>query len=244
MVTVRSCWPNQHWCDARFSQFAADFDGSTWFVARGDTLYAVDATATRWEHLWKVDERGADVRAIQRDARWASALLVRSESGGEVWTFELPSITLRRRQPLEKDHAAVAGAAVAPHGMLVGWRIGVPRLTSGSGELERDDGAVRAIVVDIDGRRKNLPVTASGPLQNLTATNEWIVLPVPDQRGTVFHLVDSKDLAVRARIALEGAEWTADIGIQGDRLIIFDGYGRVIVLSLSSGAVLREHRLA
>ncbi|MBO0753189.1 MAG: hypothetical protein J2P53_13815 [Bradyrhizobiaceae bacterium] len=66
----------QHWCDARFTRFAADFDGSTWFVARGDTLYAVDATATRCTHLWKVDEQGATVHAIAREAKSMSALIL------------------------------------------------------------------------------------------------------------------------------------------------------------------------
>ena len=49
------------WCDARIDHFAPDFDGLTWFASRAGTLYAIDATAPRFEH-WKVDEAGAVVR--------------------------------------------------------------------------------------------------------------------------------------------------------------------------------------
>jgi hypothetical protein len=238
----------QPWCDARFTRFAADFDGSIWFVARGDTLYAIDAMAARWTHLWKIDERDAIFHSIARDARWMSALMVLQQRI-EVWTFELPSITLRQRQPVawEKDGTTIDGmAAVAPHGLLVGWQT-VPAAEPGS-----DDPPVRTIVTDMAGRWRGLPFTAAAAPKNVAVSNSWIAVPVNEARTgtnppsgqwrTVIHVLDASNLVDRLRITIDGSK-PARVRIQADRLIVFDTCGRVIIVSLSSGAVLREHRL-
>lgn len=68
------------------------------------------------------------------------------------------------------------------------------------------------------------------------------VRPLSHEPRTAIHLLDSANLAVRARITIDGTTRTS-VRIQGDRLVVFDTCGRVIVVSLSSGAVLREHRL-
>jgi hypothetical protein len=236
----------QPWCDARFTGFAADFDGAVWFVARGDTIYAVDAAADRWQYLWKVDERGAFVHAVGRDARWMSALIV-GRGQCEVWTYELPSITLRRRQPVtwRMDGSPVSGiAAVAPQGLLAGmWR-------RRSEPPDYEDWPVRVMAAGMDGRWKDLPVTAPEDPTSIAVSNGWIALSLPEWRAAnapsrwwrVIHLLDTGNLAVRMRIAIDVAG-PAGVRIQGDRLIVFDGSGRVIAISLSSGAVLREHRL-
>src|SRR5262249_2222057 len=178
------------------------------------------------------------VRAIERDAAWLSALIMRKRSNDEVWTFELPSITLRRRHPLDPEDMPMSNWTVTPAGMLAGWQVGP------SGALDQNDCRLRAVVVDADGRRRKiLAVNAPGAqiLRNVVATNEWVVLavtertegPIPHEGPTIIRLLDSKNLAVRARITIDGSELTG-ARIQGDRLIIFDSGGRVIVMSLTS----------
>jgi hypothetical protein len=160
-----------------------------------------------------------------------------------MWTFELPSITLRRRQPVDwgKDGRSLDGmAAVSPHGLLVGWLAG----------QDNEDPSGCSIVTDMEGHWRDLPVTAPERPKNVAMSNDWIALPVNELRGAhaasrqwrVIHLLDTVNRAVRMRIALDGAG-PAGVRIQGDRLVVFDGSGRVMAISLSSGAVLREHRL-
>ena len=238
----------QPWCDAWFTRFAADFDGSIWFVARDDTLYAIDAMAARWTHLWKIDERDAVFHSVARDARWMSALVVLQQRI-EVWTFELPSITLRQRQPIawEKDGRTIDGmAAVAPHGLLVGWQ------TDQTAGPDPDDPPVRTMVTDMAGRWRGLPFTAAAAPKNVAVSNGWIAVPASAWRigaslpsrqwRTVIHVLDTGNLADRLSITIDGGK-PARVRIQADRLIVFDNCGRVIIASLSSGAVLREHRL-
>jgi hypothetical protein len=175
-----------------------------------------------------------------------SALIV-GKGRCEVWTFKLPSITLRCRQPVErdKDGRLVEGmGAVGPHGLLVGWQTEPP--------VGQDDGdpAIRTIVTDTNGGWNVLPLTTPEAPKNIAMSNDWIALPVnqlkvahaPSRQRHVIHLLDSANRAVRMRITINGAG-PVRARIQGDRLIVFDGSGRVITVSLSSGAVLREHRL-
>ena len=71
-------------------------------MGRRDTVYAIDAASDPWEHVWQVREAGTLAGALGRDAATLSVWLAEGTTGGEVWTYELPSLKLRRRQPLGK----------------------------------------------------------------------------------------------------------------------------------------------
>jgi hypothetical protein len=239
----------QPWCDARIDHFAPDFDGLTWFVARGGTLYAIDATAARFESLWKVDEAGAVVRQVRRSATTMSAWFEwlppktsqRQTRPPEAWTYELPSLTLRRRQPVEAHDERLVVTAIGPGGDVAGWtpgqdsKMGGPRSTKGW-YLPRN------------GNRKDvLETTSTEPVLTWSdppcVTSEWALFPVREPGRVLLHLLDMPALQVRARISLEGELQTMGARFQGDRLIVFDGCGRVLAISLTSGAVVREYRL-
>lgn len=74
-------------------------------------------------------------------------------------------------------------------------------------------------------------------------TREWALFVVREARGASINLLDMPALRVRARISLLGDLQNVGARFQGDRLIVFDSCGRVLAISLSSGAVLREYRL-
>jgi hypothetical protein len=220
----------QPWCDARVDRFAPDFDGSTWFVSRGDTIYAIDATADRWEHLWKVDEHATFVSAIRRNEKALSAWFVQGGSDGEVWTFELPSHTLRERRAVSPSESPLQVGSISPGGFLAGWL-----MPSGAQHIAR---------IHRYGAWKDLPVTTSALPELPCVTDDWLALPIVDEAGTVIHLLDANDMQERVRISLGGAMGNAGARVQGEHLIVFDGCGRVMVLSLRSGGVIREYRVA
>jgi hypothetical protein len=238
------------WCDARIDRFAPDFDGLTWFVARAGTLYAVDATATRFENLWKVDEAGAVVRDVRRNATSMSAWFQwsplqptqREPRPPEVWTYELPSLTLRHRQPVESLTQRIVITGIGPTGDAAGWTV------EQDIRMHQPEQPTKAWCLPRNGKRKDL---LEGPREgNVPArfdapclTQEWALLPVREPSRVLLHLVDITALQVRARISLEGEMQTIGARFQGDRLIVFDGYGRVLTISLTSGAVVREYRL-
>jgi hypothetical protein len=238
----------QPWCDARIDRFAPDFDGLTWFVARGGTLYAVDATAPRFEHLWKVDEAGAVVREVRRSTtsmsawfEWLPPTASQRARPPEVWTYELPSLTLRRRQPVEAHDESLVVTAIGPEGDVAGWTAG-PDTKMGRPQ------SMQAWCLPRNGNRRdvleppgvdNVPAWSDPPC----LTKEWALFPMREAGRVLLHLLDMTALQVRARISLEGEMQTVGARFQGDRLIVFDGCGRVLAMSLTSGAVVREYRL-
>ena len=46
------------------------------------------------------------------------------------------------------------------------------------------------------------------------------------------------------KVHLEGSSRSAGLRFQGEHLVVFDGCGRVVVLSLKDGAVVREFRVS
>jgi hypothetical protein len=218
------------WCDTRFAVFARDFDGLTWFVARGGTVYATDAAARRWEHLWKVDEEGARVWEIRRDGSAMSVWLDWPEGRREVWTYDLPSLYLRRRQEIETGKNALPAGAISPNGEFGEWHKG-------------PDGARRAQIRFSHGWQE-LPIDAPGSFfRVLCLTRDWAVLLAGKEQDAAIYLFDCGGRKLRARIDLEGAGAGTGARIQGERLLIYDICGRLLLFSLKSGAILQEHRL-
>jgi len=220
------------WCDARFDRFAPDFDGLTWFVARGGALYAVDATAARWEHFWKVDEACALVRDVRRSAAsmsawfdWPATKPGHMGRRGEVWTYELPSLMLRRRQEIASSDDLITTTAIAADGDYAVWNSTAPQVMLRNG-------------------LRDLPAMASGRADIPCLTPEWVVFLFREEASATIYLLDRPALQVRAKISLEGEAPHVGARVERNRLLIFDGSGRVLALSLQSGALLREHRLA
>jgi hypothetical protein len=134
-------------------------------------------------------------------------------------------------------------ASVTPLGMLAGWRTDVWR---GSDERGRFRFLGDGVIAGIDGQLTALPGVTKRDMREIAVTNDWIALQENETsdrcaRSTV-NILDFATLGARMRITIDGADRTG-VRIQADRLIVFDSCGRVILVSLSSGAVLREHRL-
>ncbi|MBW8876060.1 MAG: hypothetical protein JF614_13925 [Acidobacteria bacterium] len=107
----------EDWCDARLESFAPDFDGGLWFVAEPNGLSAIETTAGGFDGVWATPLPGPAL-AIARSATHCSLLVASHEL--EVWTYELPSLTLRHREtvppgpPLRSRHLGIS-----PEGRLV-----------------------------------------------------------------------------------------------------------------------------
>jgi len=86
----------EDWCDARLEAFAPGFDGSLWLVAEHDGgLQAVETTTGGLDGAWATPLPGPAL-TIARSATHCSLLVASREP--EIWTYELPSLTLRGRE--------------------------------------------------------------------------------------------------------------------------------------------------
>jgi hypothetical protein len=220
----------QPWCDARFDQFADGFDGSTWFVSSRGTLYAIDATADGWEQTWSISEAHTMFSSIRRNSVRVSAWLRTSDDRDQVWTIELPSLTLRLRAPIDAGEASLENGAVSASGEFAGLCIA----TGGECKL-------RALQ---HGAWTESPLAISTlPMQPLF-DGGWLALPLVGRDSTVLHVLDASALEERARLEFAGAGPSIGARIQGEHLLAWDGLGRVVVLSLVTGNVLNEWRIS
>lgn len=232
----------QPWCDVSFDTFAATYDGSLWFVAKGDTAYAIDATAAGWEHLWKVDHRGSAALALARDTR---ALCI--WFGDELWSYELPALTLRLRAELELPAGATVSGTVTPAGAFLGW-VHAPDQAATLRYRPANDRRItadwQAQVVDLEPP----PATEDVPsLESLTArlrtpvaSEHWLAAPVGYQRESTLILYQGALGRPRAVLHFEGEGCRLGARLCGSHLLAFDSWGRVLLLSLVTGEVLRR----
>lgn len=104
-----------HWCDAKISAFASNYNGNVWFVGVKDEFYAIDATAKDFESLWRVGETGEKVLSVARSSSVNKFLTFSSQGSFENWTYEHPRMYLRGRAQLKlpeiKDRQIVLYAA-------------------------------------------------------------------------------------------------------------------------------------
>lgn len=179
----------QLWCDARLSLRAQTFDGSIWYVAAGDTLYAIDATTDGWEHLFQVTEAGARFIDLGRDETRLHVMLELGAGRRHIWKYDLPTHRLRSRQEREGGERPQAWA------------------------------------------------------NEMSPWAAFYVTGSRDHAGVTVTVHDAAEGKPRARVELVGAQHASG-RVCGERLVVWDDRGRLLVISLESGAVLREVRLS
>lgn len=88
------------WAETAITSFARSFDGGVWYIASGDDVFAVDATAVRFEALWRVPEVGKTVGPLTVTD---SSLSFVSLQGAELtlWEYRTPSMRLLRRSAMQ-----------------------------------------------------------------------------------------------------------------------------------------------
>jgi len=107
----------EDWCDARLEAFAPGFDGSLWLVAERHGLSAVETTTAGLDGDWATPLPGAAL-TIARSATHCSLLVAGREP--EVWTYELPSLTLRNRETVQaRGPLGSRSLGISPEGQLL-----------------------------------------------------------------------------------------------------------------------------
>jgi hypothetical protein len=232
----------QDWCDAQIDAFAPDYDGQLWFVAT-ESLFAIDTTRSRFDGPWSVPDvvaRGGDTLRLARSATGFS-VLVPSPGGEEVWHYALPGLILRSRREMPgvtryaDTRAVVTQSALSAAGLVARQHLGLtPEHTTGPPSL----------LWSRDGQRwseRRIGEAGEGPA-SLVASETWIAAGVREPRAVRVLLLDAKEGNVRTQIRLEGAERVC-LRLSGETLSLADDRGRVLVLDLDQGWLLRDLRI-
>lgn len=230
------------WSEARLASFAHGYDGGRWFVASEDALHAIDVpgcAGSRFDGPWRVgDVHVVSINRVEQGLQ----LIVRVGDALELWVYETPSLTLRRRE------AVSASRAGERHVVLVDGRVLTLAFEVGSappgGECALSgDGATRTAGLRVDsGQTQPFPLSATAQLLDTQAAPGWLLLTEADAKGQTVRVIDAVAFLDRARLRLARASRVA-MRVAGNRLTIGDNLGRVVVLDLDTGQLLRDLRI-
>src|SRR6185295_13554379 len=214
------------WCEARLEAFAPDYDGALWFVVGSDGLVAVEAAAAGFDGPWGVSGLPGRALAVARSSTHCS--LAFAGEGHEVWTYELPSLTLRRRDtvPPPAEHRRSHPVAISPEGTLA----------------EALGGAGRTVLHVHGASSFAAPLAGTGKPGEPAVAGDWAALPVLSAETILVHLIHAPSAAVRAEVALDRTA-RVTLRLTPQSLMLADDRGRVMVLDLEHGQVRRDFRV-
>jgi hypothetical protein len=236
---------SEAWCEApRLEAYAADFDGAQWVVASGSKLLFIDALEPRFEALASVPLEG-QAAAVGRSPRSCTAVVgvVRVSGGGRdiqtAWSrarFDLPSWTLRANKliPAMPFEPYIDGSLTAA-GATVAVVLGVPGPDTLGLAVVGDGGVYRLAELSFASELRP-------EAHVLEARDGWIACAAADATGIRVRLLDEQELVTRAEVTMSGAK-RASVRLGDDALTIADDRGRVFVLDLAYGGLLRDLRV-
>lgn len=221
------------WCDARIGAFAPDYDGSLWFVASEHGLTAVETTGQRFDGPWGASDLPGCVGAVSRSTSQCSLIV-----GGavpEVWTWELPSFTLRSRgaasPPTPADPLHSRHLAVAPDGTFIEQSIGFTA------------GPQLSLKLHVHSRFElDIPLPGEAWASEPVVSAAWIASPVHGPEGTRVYLTHVDTGRVRAEVALARAG-RVTLRLTPQDFTVVDDRGRVVILDLENGQMRRDLRI-
>lgn len=222
-------WKLTPWCEGRISHaYAPTFDGERWFVgaADGDGVEMIDATAKRLKSLWRVgDVRPA--RIERSDAKLAICAL--TAEGVEIFDYELPSLTLRRRAPWDVDGESPVAHAITSAGAAALLFV-------------ESHNRLRVRVEGRQGPPATIDLAEDVEAVQIGLTPSWLIISARGQERCYVELYDLVTLRSRAEIALDGSE-RCSVRATLDTVTIADDRGRVVLFDLRHGRLLRSLRI-
>ena len=230
----------RHWRTLELSQFASTFDGSTWYVAKGSFVHALDLQSKAEQSLWRSGDAGAGILAISRDATHLSFSTVESE----CWSHQLNPHRLRNRTHCQGT--PVLGGTSCDFWLGVAKREAAAEPPNiDEDPLERITPLSRFGLFETTGKR-SLELGVASVLTSPRvedANRDWIIVSyrtsITDQ---VLIVVDRAALLVRLEIVLHNSH-TATARLGQQVLIVADQSGRVLGFELGSGAQVLNHRI-
>ena len=242
------------WQDAALHSFATDYDGSLWFVAIENDFLAIDATGKGFDALWRMPHLEGKILSIARSATDCSFLLRdvgKTDTYGrptepwtrwERWHYVLPSLTLRDRGEVTLFEAEEKprDVTLSPSGMI--------------GQIYRHHSPSRDSAPYLAFQKTARPgntqdTTLAVPLDgdfsiSSHLTEKWALTVTSEYNAFCCQLfaVSNRMSEASAQITVAGSARLAT-RLNEQTLTLADDSGRLLVLSLTDGTLLRNLRL-
>ncbi len=233
------------WCTTELGAWTTRYDGAEWWVSGGDgALLCLDATASTLRALWRVPDVHPVALAREGDGLVAVSL---SADGPGWWRWTLPGPVLRARPadaaPGEGDDArlfAIDGdrLAVAPRGRPADEALGPPLGVVWQGEARPTRAGAAP---DDEGTAPLSLLVGAAEITELEPVAGRLAIGVVRAEGAELWLTTASGPLV-LRLRLLGSNRVA-ARASGSELAVVDDRGRVLVIDLVHGRLLRSLRL-
>jgi hypothetical protein len=248
----------EEWCEARIDAFAADYDGSLWFIGANQDFYAIDATAKRFDALWRVPDVEYHVAAVARSSA-SCRFLTNVWDGVEEWAYDLPSLKLRSRTEVSPTPQGTWLKAypmgLSAEGIIADLSlycpVAYPRQPGRENIISPEE---YAAAMDHPSTQHFLRLFVRGTLwreipigdrncepQLPSLSSNWLAVPIREPEGARVILVDLKEGKVRAEVSLHKATRAA-VRVGREAIAIADDCGRLLELDLNDGQLRRNLR--
>ncbi len=213
------------WDLTRIDRFADSYDGNSWFITAGSRVLALDALAEQPRCFWSVDLDDEDSRPTLLVRSANELIFVAASWALESWHYELPSLTLKRRKPLD--------AIAAPGPVLGFWPSREGTAFAAALDLEAKQFVV--ISPGVNRREVRFPIDpeAGALVCEGTAANGLLALTLSDPLGLKVRLFDEA-LTVTAEVTLPGAT-RATVRLRDHHLIVVRHDGPLLAIDLDCG---------
>jgi hypothetical protein len=244
------------WCETQIDAFAANYDGSLWFIGSKGDFYAIDANAEKFEALWRVPDTGEKVIGVTRSASSCSFLTISADRELEQWVYRLPLLTLRSRnsptKPPDNVACVVLRAILSPAGLFLDQSLYCDLAeqpdVSPKGKTAAEPSKISFLpvlqlrVFDGDVAREfAIGDDQCQPGQPEIVGNQ-VVSPVYEEAGARVRVIDLGNQRVTASLFLSGARQVST-RLTDSSLTIADDCGRLLVLDINRNCLARDLRI-
>ncbi len=201
------------WLDLPVEGGADTFDGAVWYVREPRAVVALDVLARRSSAVWRVALEGRP-RHLTRSPT-SLVFVVEGDDKRELWSYQLPSVTLRARRELPPQGACWVG----PDGTSA---------IAGDGHLQVSNAPSRWST--LDAHVTEVALGTRGEVAAALRLGEAVEVQVQERAH------------VLGRVTLGGSQ-EVFVRLQGRELLTGDRQGRLVVRSLDDAARRVDLRL-
>jgi hypothetical protein len=220
-------WRSESWWETHLTAFARTFDGSVWLVSERGTAQLMDVLDAGWSALVRID--GAACVFVDRRAHGTEALVVTAEATGlSGCRYDATLARLRQRTDLAEAFETLRPTQFAGDANL--WAIG------------RDHQTQAHHLAFVSGvATTRVPLEGAPVRRGLAVIGTHVAVAMVLSVGV---RVDLRSAAGRSlvHVLLDGAK-DASLRMTDDVLVITDDLGRVLVVDVATGALVRDLRV-
>lgn len=239
----------ERWCEAEISHFAPSFDGSVWYLASGQDVYAIDAGASRLDALWRIPGVGRVVSPLTT-AQSTMSLITFQDNNFWLWEYQLPEMRLKNKNLLPFSRALESVVHLrllsCPDSGALDVSTVLPASQTVEGEVSAEQPQqilfrknngnwVELLRLQIGEQVSSDPVLAGN----------WFVVCITSKTRTrilLYQVAKASVPVVRLSVEIEGSA-NPKVRLDSSTLAVADDSGRLQVFELTYGERIRDIRL-